>query len=330
MRKLLCLLLLLVLGLSCCAFAAEDTLTGVPQDEITAQWGSPEKLLNYTVGIWKRDGQTLVATFAADMETQQLLVQDYVILDSERQLLAGTIPAEDTLFHVYDVVSSTAAAEIPGVVDVGSDAEIHAKITADGYVVCWQRDCPNVFTDLYLTAYDGVKGQEDGLKTAYVMAQEDADVPYTLDELLTYFAPDAAEMAEVSAHEAVQQVDLKQLPDEKKNIAALRECFPNVGASAEDAEDYPYLVYSLADGSRLLVFYALDDGTMTMLVLLTARRDAADFAALAEGTHTYQEVLMLDANEQEFMFSGRGLVTEHCASDGTYWQIWYLPDKEGG
>ena len=212
-------------------------------------------------------------------------------------------------------------------------AEIHAKITADGYVVCWQRDCPNVFTDLYLTVYDGVKGQEDGLKTAYlayVMAQEDADVPYTLDELLTYFAPDAAEMAEVSAHEAVQQVDLKQLPDEKKNIAALRECFPNAGASAEDAEDYPYLVYSLADGSRLFVFYALDDGTMTMLVLLTARRDAADFAALAEGTHTYQEVLTLDANEQEFMFSGRGLVTEHCASDGTYWQIWYLPDKEGG
>lgn len=76
-------------------------------------------------------------------------------------------------------------------------------------------------------------------------------------------------MAEVSAHEAVQQVDLKQLPDEKKNIAALRECFPNAGASAEDAEDYPYLVYSLADGSRLFVFYALDDGTMTMLVLLT-------------------------------------------------------------
>lgn len=155
-------------------------------------------------------------------------------------------------------------------------------------------------------------------------------MPYTLDELLTYFAPDAAEMAEVSAHEAVQQVDLKQLPDEKKNIAALRECFPNAGASAEDAEDYPYLVYSLADGSRLFVFYAMDDGTMTMLVLLTARRDAADFAALAEGTHTYQEVLTLDANEQEFMFSGRGLVTEHCASDGTYWQIWYLPDKEGG
>lgn len=333
MKKLLSLLLLLALGLSCCAFAAEDTLTGVPQDEITAQWGSPEKLLNYTVGIWERDGQTLVATFVTDPETQQLLVQDYVILDSERQLLAGTIPTEDTLFHVYDVVSSTAAAEIPGVVDVGSDAEIHAKITADGYVVCWQRDGPNVFTDLYLMVYDGVKGQEDGLKTAYlayVMAQEDADVPYTLDELLTYFAPDAAEMPEVSAHEAVQQVDLKQLPDEKKNIAALRECFPNAGASAEDAEDYPYLVYSLADGSRLFVFYALDDGTMTMLVLLTARRDAADFAALAEGTHTYQEVLMLDANEQEFMFSGRGLVTEHCASDGTYWQIWYLPDKEGG
>ncbi len=219
MKKLLSLLLLLALGLSCCAFAAEDTLTGVPQDEITAQWGSPEKLLNYTVGIWKRDGQTLVATFVTDPETQQLLVQDYVILDSERQLLAGTIPTEDTLFHVYDVVSSTVAAEIPGVVDVGSGAEIHAKITADGYVVCWQRDCPNVFTDLFLTAYDGVKGQEDGLKTAYlayVMAQEDADVPYTLDELLTYFAPDAAEMPEVSAHEAVQQVDLKQLPDERR------------------------------------------------------------------------------------------------------------------
>lgn len=331
MRKLLSLLLLLALGLSCCAFAAEDTLTGVPQDEITAQWGSPEKLLNYTVGIWKRDGQTLAATFVTDPETQQLLVQDYVILDSERQLLAGTIPTEDTLFHVYDVVSSTAAAEIPGVVDVGSGAEIHAKITADGYVVCWQRDCPNIFTDLYLTVYDGVKGQEDGLKTAYlayVMAQEDADVPYTLDELLTYFAPDAAEMAEVSAHEAVQQVDLKQLPDEKKNIAALRECFPNAGASAEDAEDYPYLVYSLADGSRLFVFYAPDDGTMTMLVLLTARRDAADFAALAEGTHTYQEVLTLDANVQGNAL-GRGVATEHCASDGTYWQIWYRPDKEG-
>lgn len=110
MKKLLSLLLLLALGLSCCAFAAEDTPTGVPQDEITAQWGSPEKLLNYTVGIWKRDGQTLVATFVTNPETQQLLVQDYVILDSERQLLAGTIPTEDALFHVYDVVSSTAAA----------------------------------------------------------------------------------------------------------------------------------------------------------------------------------------------------------------------------
>lgn len=176
MKKLLSLLLLLALGLSCCAFAAEDTPTGVPQDEITAQWGSPEKLLNYTVGIWKRDGQTLVATFVTDPETQQLLVQDYVILDSERQLLAGTIPTEDTLFHVYDVVSSTAAVEIPGVVDVGSGAEIHAKITADGYVVCWQRDCPNIFTDLYLTVYDGVKGQEDGRKTAYltyVMTKEE-------------------------------------------------------------------------------------------------------------------------------------------------------------
>ena len=176
MKKLLSLLLLLALGLSCCAFAAEDTPTGVPQDEITAQWGSPEKLLNYTVGIWKRDGQTLVATFVTDPETQQLLVQDYVILDSERQLLAGTIPTEDTLFHVYDVVSSTAAVEIPGVVDVGSGAEIHANITADGYVVCGQRDCPNIFTDLYLTVYDGVKGQEDGRKTAYltyVMTKEE-------------------------------------------------------------------------------------------------------------------------------------------------------------
>lgn len=229
MKKLLSLLLLLALGLSCCAFAAEDTLTGVPQDEITAQWGSPEKLLNYTVGIWKRDGQTLVATFVTDPETQQLLVQDYVILDSERQLLAGTIPTEDTLFHVYDVVSSTAAAEIPGVVDVGSGAEIHAKITADGYVVCWQRDCPNVFTDLYLTVYDGVKGQEDGLKTAYlayVMAQEDADVPYTLDELLTYFAPDAAEMAEVSAHEAVQQVDFEAAAGREEEHRRASRMFP--------------------------------------------------------------------------------------------------------
>lgn len=139
MKKLLSLLLLLALGLSCCAFAAEDTLTGVPQDEITAQWGSPEKLLNHTVGIWKRDGQTLAATFVTDPETQQLLVQDYVILDSERQLLAGTIPA-------------------------------------DGYVVCWQGDCPNIFTDWYLTVYDGVKGQEDGRKTAYltyVMTKEE-------------------------------------------------------------------------------------------------------------------------------------------------------------
>ncbi len=171
MKKLLCLFLLLTLALSCFAFAsAEDTLVGVPQDEISAQWGEPDKLWNYTVGVWKCDGQTLVATFTADG------VQDYVILDDNRQLLAGTIPAEDTLFRVYDVVSSTSAAEIPGVVDVGSGAEIHAKITADGYVVCWQGDCPNIFTDLYLTVYDGVKAQEDGRKTAYltyVMTKEE-------------------------------------------------------------------------------------------------------------------------------------------------------------
>ena len=74
----------------------------------------------------------------------------------------GTIPAEDTLFHVYDVVSSTAAAEIPGVVDVGSDAEIHAKITADGYVVCWQRDCPNV----HRPVSDGLRWREGGRRTA--------------------------------------------------------------------------------------------------------------------------------------------------------------------
>ena len=330
MKKLLSLLLLLLtLALSCFAVAAaEDTLVGVPQDEASSQWGEPDKLWNHIVGIWKHDGQTLVATFTADG------VQDYIILDDNRQMLAGTIPAEDTLFHVYDVVSSTPAAEIPGLVDVGSGVTIHTKITADGYLLTWQGDCPNIFTDWYLSVYDGVKAQEDGLKTAYlayVMAKEDADAPYTLHELLTYFAPDAAETAEVNAHEAVQQVDLvdlKQLPDEKKNIAALRECFPNVGTSAEDAEEHPYLVYSLADGSRLFVFYAPDDGTMTMLVLQTARRDAADFAALAEGTHTNQEVLTLDENAQGVAL-GRGIVTEHCASDGTYWQIWYRPDKEG-
>lgn len=68
MKKLLSLLLL-ALGLSCCAFAAEDTLAGVPQDEISAQWGSPEKLFNQTVGIWKQDGQTLAVTFVTDPET---------------------------------------------------------------------------------------------------------------------------------------------------------------------------------------------------------------------------------------------------------------------
>lgn len=169
MKKLLSLLLLLTLGMSCFA-SAEDTLVGVQQDEISAQWGEPDKLWNRTVGVWKHDGQTLVATFTADG------VQDYVILDDNRQLLAGTIPAEDTLFRVYDVVSSTAAAEIPGVVDVGSGVEIHAKITADGYLLTWQGDCPNIFTDWYLTVYDGVKGQEDGRKTAYltyVMTKEE-------------------------------------------------------------------------------------------------------------------------------------------------------------
>ena len=47
MKKLLSLLLLLALGLSCCAFAAEDTLTGVPQDEITAQWGQLYSLSDF-------------------------------------------------------------------------------------------------------------------------------------------------------------------------------------------------------------------------------------------------------------------------------------------
>lgn len=287
MKKFVCLLLLLTLGLSCCAFAEETALVGTSREAIAAQWGNRINGWGNSVGIWKQDGQTLVATFVLDRETQQQLVQDYVILDDARQMLAGTIPAEDTLFHVYDVVSSTPAAEIPGVVDVGSGVVIHAKITADGYVVCWQGDNPNIFTDLFLDVYDGVKDKADGRKMeylAYVMTKEDADAqdtsaPYTLDELLTYFAPDAAGMAEVSAHEAVQHVDLQQLPDEKRNIAALCECFPNTGTSAE-------------------------------------------------GTHTYQEVLMLDANVQGNAL-GRGVATEHCASDGTYWQIWYRPDKEG-
>ena len=81
--------------------------------------------------------------------------------------------------HFADSLLPLTMVQLPvgaSLVDVGSGAEIHAKITTDGYVVCWQGDCPNIFTDLYLTAYDGVKGQEDGRKTAYltyVMTKEE-------------------------------------------------------------------------------------------------------------------------------------------------------------
>lgn len=168
MRRLLSVLLLMTIGFSCCAFAEEDTWVGLSRDTIEAQWGKPVKSL-IQLHVWEMDGKTLIAAFSYRDEMESPLLTDYVLLDEERQYISGTIPDEDTLFHVYDVIKSTPAADIPQVIDTGSGFVINTKMTADGYIVRWHGDCPNIVTDMYVQVYDCIEQKDvDGRIIEYL------------------------------------------------------------------------------------------------------------------------------------------------------------------
>lgn len=160
MRQVVSILLLLVL-LSPCSAYAEELQTGMPRASLIAQWGEPVYAL-INAGVWSRDGQTLVASFTYSEQQGDELLADYILLDAERRYISGTIPAEDTLFRVYDMISGMPASEIPYMFDSGSGFFINTRITADGYIVRWQDDCPSILLNMYLEVYDCVLQETTG------------------------------------------------------------------------------------------------------------------------------------------------------------------------
>lgn len=159
MRRFICLLLLFAICMSCCASAEEDSLVGQTRSTVRAQWGEPVYML-IGMDVLCAEGKTLIAAYGYQPGQQGGFVQDYVLLDGERNYLSGTIPEEDTLFPVYDMISETPAAELPRVYDTGSGLVIHTMITADGYIVRWYDDCPNIITDMYIHVYDSIWQRE--------------------------------------------------------------------------------------------------------------------------------------------------------------------------
>ncbi len=169
MRMLFSVILLMTMGFSCCPFEEENTWVGLSHDTIVAKWGKPVKSL-IQLDVWEMDGKTLIAVFSYSDKMESFLLTEYVLLDEQRQYISGTIPDEDTLFHVYDVIKSTPAADIPQVIDTGSGLVINTKITADGYIVRWHGDCPNIVPDMYVQVYDCIEQKDiDGRIFEYLL-----------------------------------------------------------------------------------------------------------------------------------------------------------------
>ena len=156
MKRFLCVMLLFAVGFNGCTFAEADIQVGMLREEIAAQWGEPVESF-ITLDVWESDGNTLMTACPYRYQTDSYPLTDYVLLDKERNYISGTIPAEDTLFHVYNAIGSTPVSGIPQVYDTGSGAVINTKITADGYIVRWQGDCPRILTDMYIQVYDCIE-----------------------------------------------------------------------------------------------------------------------------------------------------------------------------
>lgn len=137
MKKLCSFLLFLTLT-TCFAFADQySTLRGKTLEQTIDYWGLPSASVG-NIKIWEIDTHHLIAGFT--QKGTQFVVNDYIVMDADRKVVAGTIAPEETVRNIRRQISNGETI-LHSVYSYGSGPIIHAKISYDGYIVEWTNDC---------------------------------------------------------------------------------------------------------------------------------------------------------------------------------------------
>lgn len=105
------------------------------KESVTDSWGSPIRYGN-TVCIYHQGNQFLIAAF----DNSGAIISDYVIIDSARMYIEGTIERSFTIDFVLHSLFHDMEAMLNRSYDNGSGAIIHTVITSDGYVIEWSTE----------------------------------------------------------------------------------------------------------------------------------------------------------------------------------------------
>lgn len=159
-------------------------------------------------------------------------------------------------------------------------------------------------------------------------AQTSEVTSYSLEEILQFFSLDTATNKEayelfIDAH--LCDLSFLDISEDKLSIDAFIECFPYYINKSERCSDTDlgYYTYLLDDGSKLFLFYLPRENMLTHAWHMYRRCDSTELSSVKPEYHSLQDVMLIDKNTQFNPLVGWGPVSEHCASDGSYWQIIY-------
>lgn len=124
--------IILTLCLPICSLSERNVTDGMTRKIITDTWGKPI-LYGNTVCIYHHGDQFLIAAFNKADDP----VSDYIIIDSARTYIEGTIDRSFTIDFVLHNLFHHMDAMIDRSYDNGSGTTVHTVMTSDGYVVEW-------------------------------------------------------------------------------------------------------------------------------------------------------------------------------------------------
>ena len=148
MNKLLCALFasffLMVLFLNT-SLADRSVIDSMTRDSVEAIWGRPIRNGN-SVCIYHHDDEYLIAAYSSfDTKSGDNQISDYVIINSNREFIEGTILESYTIDYTVHELFHNMSNLIQQSYDNGSGSTIYTIMTSDGYVIEWITDDVNSF-----------------------------------------------------------------------------------------------------------------------------------------------------------------------------------------
>ena len=130
---------------------ASSSIVGMTNTEISEKWGSPQKDIG-AILVYEKNQIRLIAAYS--LVNGKNIVTDYLIINSKRNYIDGTIPSTDSILNVMNQILTNDVKTIERVYDDGSGNVLYAKITYEGYIVSWLVNRPSII-GLYI-GWDGV------------------------------------------------------------------------------------------------------------------------------------------------------------------------------